>query len=259
MEALLEPRIWTALVTLIAIEIVLGIDNIVFISILVSKLRPSQQQRARIIGLAVAMLTRILLLFTLSWFIGLTSPLFEVLGREFSLRDLILIGGGLFLLAKATLEMHDKLEGNEHDATTGKAAASFASVIIQIALLDIVFSIDSVVTAIGLADDLWVMVVAIVVAVGVMLVSARAVSNFIDDHPTLKILALSFLLLIGLTLMGEGFELHIPKGYVYFAMAFSVFVEVINLRIRSQKQKPVQLRPPGYAPKKAAPEPPITD
>jgi predicted tellurium resistance membrane protein TerC len=229
-----------ALITLTALEIVLGIDNIVFISILSGKLPEKDQDKARLLGLAVAMVTRILLLFSLAWVIGLTAPLFAVFGREISGRDLILMGGGLFLLAKSTQEIHDKLEGEEHTAEKA-VAASFAGVIVQIGLLDIIFSLDSVITAVGMARELWVMVVAIVVAVGIMMLGSRPISDFVQRHPTIQILALSFLLLIGMSLVAEGFGLHIPKGYIYFAMGFSVFVEMLNLRMR-RAPKPVKLR-----------------
>jgi predicted tellurium resistance membrane protein TerC len=227
------------LVTLTALEIVLGIDNIVFITILAGKLPETQQDRARLIGLAVAMLSRILLLFSLAWVIGLTAPLFTIASFEISGRDLILFVGGLFLLAKSTLEIHDKLEGEEHAAKA--VATSFASVIIQIGLLDLVFSLDSVITAVGMAQEIWVMVTAIVVAVGIMMLASGPISDFVHHHPTVQILALSFLLLIGMSLIVESLEIHIPKGYLYFAMGFSVFVEALNLRLRGARQ-PVELR-----------------
>jgi predicted tellurium resistance membrane protein TerC len=228
-----------ALVTLTVLEIVLGIDNIIFISILAGKLPAHQQGRARSLGLLAAMVTRVLLLFSLAWMIRLTAPLFTLVGHAFSGRDLILLLGGLFLLAKATFEIHDKLEGEEHHATA-RTAASFGAVIVQIMLLDIVFSLDSVITAIGMARQLWVMVTAVVLAVGVMLVSARPLSEFVNRHPTVKMLALSFLLLIGFSLVADGLGQHISKGYIYFAMGFSVFVEMLNLRIR-RGGKPVEL------------------
>jgi predicted tellurium resistance membrane protein TerC len=244
MDWLTSPDIWVALLTLTALEIVLGIDNIIFISILAGKLPVGQQARARTLGLGLAMGTRILLLLSLSWIIGLEEPLFDVFSRGFSGRDLILLGGGLFLLAKATYEIHEKLEGEESHGTTGRAAASFASVIFQILLLDIVFSLDSVITAVGMADDIGVMIAAVVIAIGVMLVSAGPISDFVNNHPTVKMLALSFLLLIGFSLVAEGFGQHIEKGYIYFAMGFSVFVEMLNLRLRgSRKTDPVELRP----------------
>ena len=230
---------WIALLTLTLLEIVLGIDNIVFISILAGKLHESERDRARKVGLSLAMFIRIALLFSITWVMGLTRPLFEALQQEISGRDLILILGGLFLIGKATFEIHDKLEGHaEHGGR--KAAATFGAVIVQILLLDIVFSLDSVITAVGMADDISIMILAVVVAVAVMLVSAGPISEFVEKHPTVKMLALSFLLLIGVSLMAEGFEQHIPKGYIYFAMGFSVFVEMINLRVR-RKSEPVQL------------------
>ena len=230
---------WIALATLTVLEIVLGIDNIVFISILAGKLRAEDRGRARRIGLSLAMLMRIALLLSITWVMGLTEPWFAVLGQEISGRDLILIVGGLFLIGKSTYEIHDKLEGEEGHGS-GRVAAGFAGVIVQILLLDIVFSLDSVITAVGMAEDVMVMILAVVIAVGVMLVSAGAISDFVERHPTVKMLALSFLLLIGMSLMAEGFEQHIPKGYIYFAMGFSIFVEMINLRIRS-RSKPVHL------------------
>ena len=238
-ENLSDPQIWIALGTLTFLEIVLGVDNIIFISILSGKLPEEQQVRARRLGLLGAMVTRVLLLFSLAWIIRLTQPWFTVVGQEISGRDLILILGGLFLLAKATYEIHDKLEGEEGHASK-RVAASFMSVIIQIMLLDIVFSLDSVITAVGMVDQLWVMITAVVIAVGIMLLSAEPISAFVHRHPTVKMLALSFLLLIGLSLVAEGFDHHIPKGYIYFAMGFSVFVEMINIRVR-RKREPVHL------------------
>jgi predicted tellurium resistance membrane protein TerC len=229
-----------ALVTLTVLEIVLGVDNVIFISILSGKLPREQQKRARRVGLIAAMLMRLALLAGIAWMARLTSPLFSLFDHAFSGRDLILILGGLFLLAKATYEIHDKLEGQEGHAS-GKVAASFQSVILQVMLLDIVFSLDSVITAIGMADNIWVMVAAIVIAVLVMLLAAEPISAFVEEHPTVKMLALSFLLLIGLSLVTDGFGQHIPKGYIYFAMGFSVFVEMINIRIR-RKAAPVNLR-----------------
>ena len=239
MESLTDPQIWIALGTLTFLEIVLGVDNIIFISILSGKLPAEQQIRARRIGLLAAMGMRILLLMSLAWIIKLTAPLFTVIGQEISGRDIILILGGLFLMGKSTYEIHDKLEGEEGHASA-KVAASFASVIFQIMLLDIVFSLDSVITAVGMVDVLWVMVTAVVISVGIMLLAAEPISAFVHEHPTVKMLALSFLLLIGLSLMAEGFDHHIPKGYIYFAMGFSVFVEMINLRLK-KVSKPVQL------------------
>ena len=229
-----------ALITLTVLEIVLGIDNIIFISILAGKLPSHQQARARSLGLMAAMVTRILLLFSLTWLARLTRPLFALLGHAFSGRDLILLLGGLFLLAKATFEIHEKLEGSEEHGR-GRAAPTFVAVIVQIMLLDIVFSLDSVITAIGMARQLWVMVTAVVLAVGVMLVAAGPISDFVHRHPTVKMLALSFLLLIGVSLIAEGFGQHISKGYIYFAMGFSVFVEMLNLRLRRHGE-PVKLR-----------------
>jgi len=231
MEWLTDPHAWIALATLTAVEIVLGIDNIIFIAILAGRLPPHQQEKARILGLAVAMLVRVGLLLSLTWIMRLTEPLFSLVGMEISGRDLILIGGGLFLLAKSTMEIHENLEGIK-EPHSQRVAASFAGVILQIMLLDVIFSLDSVITAIGLAEEIVIMVLAIIIAVGVMMVSSASVSRFIEKHPTLKILALSFLLLIGMSLILEGFEFHIPKGYIYFAMAFSVFVEMLNTRLR---------------------------
>ncbi len=231
-----------ALVTLTFLEIVLGVDNVIFISILSAKLKKSEQKRARRIGLIAAMGMRLVLLLSITWIARLTSPLFNILGQDISGRDLILIGGGLFLIAKATYEIHDKLEGDSGHAS-GKVAASFASVIGQVMLLDIVFSLDSVITAVGMANDLRVMVAAVVASVLVMLVAAEPISEFVEKHPTIKILALSFLLLIGLSLVADGFGQHISKGYIYFAMGFSVFVEMVNIRVR-KKSKPVVLHQP---------------
>lgn len=244
MEWIANPQAWVALATLTALEIVLGVDNIVFISVLVGRLPAQRRDKARTLGLALAMVTRILLLLTLTWIMTLITPLVSILGREISGRDLILICGGLFLLAKSTHEIHANLEGKE-ESGEGKARRSFISVLIQIAILDIVFSLDSVITAVGLADHVPVMILAIIIAVGVMMLSARVIGNFVDSHPTIKILALSFLLLVGFSLMGEGLDLHIPKGYIYFAMAFSLMVEILNLRLRERKVKPVKLRKPA--------------
>jgi predicted tellurium resistance membrane protein TerC len=240
---LTDPAFWTALLTLAALEIVLGVDNIIFISILSDRLPESQRGRARTVGLLLAMFMRIGLLFSIKIIFGLTATLFTVAGHPFNGRDLILIGGGLFLLYKATTEIHDKLEGEEHERDAGAGTISFSSVIIQIVLLDIVFSLDSVITAIGLTENITIAVIAVVIAVGVMLVAAKPLSEFVNRHPTVKILALSFLLLIGMTLVAEGLGQHIPKGYIYFAMAFSVFVEIINLRVRA-KSEPVHLHQP---------------
>jgi predicted tellurium resistance membrane protein TerC len=230
-----------ALVTLTFLEIVLGVDNVIFVSILSGKLPPDQQKRARRMGMLAAMGMRIALLFSIAWMAKLTTPLFNVLSQDISGRDLILILGGLFLLAKSTFEIHERLEGDTHQ--TGKAVASFAAVITQVMLLDIVFSLDSVITAIGMSNDLRVMVTAVVLAVIVMMVAAEPISVFVEKHPTVKVLALSFLLLIGLSLVADGMEQHIPKGYIYFAMAFSVFVEMINIRVR-RKSRPVKLHQP---------------
>jgi predicted tellurium resistance membrane protein TerC len=234
---------WIALLTLTILEIVLGIDNIVFISILAGKLPVEDRARARKNGLSLAMFIRIALLWSITWVMRLTTPWFVAFGNEISGRDMILLVGGLFLIAKSTHEIHEKLEGEEGHGTA-KVAASFVGIIIQILLLDIVFSLDSVITAVGMANDLAVMVLAVIVAVGVMLVSAGAISDFVDRHPTVKMLALSFLLLIGVSLIGEGLDQHIPKGYIYFAMGFSIFVEMINLRIRSKAKTPVHLHQP---------------
>lgn len=242
MDWISDPQAWIALFTLTALEVVLGIDNIIFISILAGKLPADQQARARTIGLGLAMLTRILLLFSLTWIMRLTAPLVTVFGKGVSGRDMILIGGGLFLLAKSTHEIHSKLEGEGEVAREGKGA-TFTSVIIQILLLDIVFSLDSVITAVGMANQIIIMVLAVVIAVAVMMVSAGGISNFVHRHPTVKMLALSFLLLIGVNLVAEGLGQHIPKGYIYFAMAFSVFVEMLNLRVKGRK-KPIELREP---------------
>jgi predicted tellurium resistance membrane protein TerC len=242
MEIFTSPELLIALVTLTFLEIVLGVDNVIFISILSGKLPLAQQKRARRVGLIAAMLMRIVLLFSLNWMASLTTPLFTILGQGFAGRDLILVGGGLFLLAKATYEIHDKLEGEEGHAS-GKAAASFASVITQVMVLDVVFSLDSVITAIGMSSHLGVMVTAVVLAVLVMMIAAEPISHFVELHPTVKILALSFLLLIGLSLVADGFGQHISKGYIYFAMGFSVFVEFINIRVKSKRKiKPVELR-----------------
>jgi len=240
MAWLTSPETWIALLTLTVLEIVLGIDNIIFISILAGKLPAGQQRRARRVGLALAMLMRIALLMSLAWIIRLTQPLFTILSQEISGRDLILIGGGLFLIAKSTHEIHEKLEGEEH-AGDKRAAHTFTGVITQILLLDIVFSLDSVITAVGMARQLGVMIAAVVIAVVVMMFSADAISDFVHRHPTVKMLALSFLLLIGVSLLAEGFDQHVSKGYIYFAMGFSVFVEMLNLRLRA-RAKPLQLR-----------------
>ncbi len=235
------PEAWAALATLTALEIVLGIDNIIFISILVGRLPASKRNFARNLGLMLAMLTRLALLFSIVWVANLTQPWFTVFGQDISGRDLILIGGGLFLLAKATHEIHSSLEGVEAAKPTLKTS-SMAAVLIQIALLDIVFSLDSVITAVGLARHISIMAIAVIVAVGIMLVAAKPIAEFVDAHPTIKILALSFLILVGVTLMVEGFDVHVPKGYIYFAMAFSVAVEMLNIRMRKKMTAPIRLR-----------------
>ena len=252
MDWISSPEIWISLLTLTALEIVLGIDNIVFISILSSKLPADQQKKARQLGLALAMVTRVLLLLSLSWIMKLTSPLFNIgdwvnvtdvsLLEKMAIsgRDLILIVGGLFLIYKSTHEIHDKLEGEPETEGTRKPH-SFTATIVQILILDLVFSLDSVITAVGMAEHIEVMVAAVIIAVGVMMVSAAGISNFVNQHPTVKILALSFLLLIGVSLLAEGFEQHIPKGYIYFAMAFSVLVEMLNLKMKKKNTKPVEL------------------
>ncbi len=242
MEWMLDPQAWIALATLTALEIILGIDNIIFISVLVSRLPMVQRNRARTLGIGLAMISRLGLLFSLAWIMGMTSPLFTLFANEISLRDLILIVGGLFLLWKSTHEIHNSLEDVEETAHTNVAAASFTGVLIQIALIDAIFSLDSVITAVGMSEHLQVMVIAIVLAVIVMILAARLIGEFVDNHPTIKMLALSFLILIGVTLLAEGLEFHIPKGYIYFAMAFSVAVETLNIKMRSKLTKPVKLR-----------------
>jgi predicted tellurium resistance membrane protein TerC len=243
MDWLADPQLWIAFITLLGLEIVLGIDNVVFISILAGKLPASQQSKARYVGLALAMIMRVGLLFSLSWVIRLTAPLFSVFQHEISGRDLILLLGGLFLIAKATHEIHQKLEGDEGHASA-RAMPSFAGVIIQILLLDIVFSLDSVITAVGMVDEISIMIAAVVIAVVFMMVFAGTISGFVERHPTFKMLALSFLLLIGFTLIAEGWDRHIPKGYIYVAMAFSLFVEVLNLKLRKPGAAPVKLHEP---------------
>ena len=243
MSWITDPQAWIAFATLLALEVVLGIDNVVFLSILASKLPSAQQAKARIVGLGLAMFMRIALLLSITWVIGLTAPLFTVLSQEISGRDIILIAGGLFLIAKSTHEIHEKLEGEE-GRSSARVAPTFASVIVQILLLDAVFSLDSVITAVGLVQEIGIMVAAIVIAVVLMMVFAGPVSGFVERHPTVKMLALSFLLLIGVTLIVEGFDGHVPKGYVYFAMAFSMFVELLNLRARKPKMAPVKLHQP---------------
>ncbi len=239
MDWLFNPEAWIALLTLTALEIVLGIDNIIFISILVGRLPARQRGKGRVLGLGLAMLTRIMLLLSLSWVMKLTAPLFTVLAQEISGRDIILICGGLFLIWKSTMEIHQSLEGAEEERSA-KVYAGFAATLIQIAVIDIIFSLDSVITAVGLANQVAVMIIAIVLAVIVMMFASRAIGEFVERHPTVKVLALSFLVLIGVALIAEGFDLHIPKGYIYFAMAFSVIVEMLNIRMR-KKAKPVKL------------------
>lgn len=240
-EWLTSPEAWIALGTLTALEIVLGIDNIVFISVLVNRLPMQQRIRARRLGLGLAMFARLALLFSITWVMGLTRDWFTIMGQGISGRDLILIVGGLFLLAKATHEIHNSLEGAEE---TGHATtvATMGGVLVQIGLLDLVFSLDSVITAVGMADHVSIMAIAIIIAVGVMLLAARSIGDFVENHPTIKILALSFLILVGVMLIGEGFDAHIPKGYVYFAMAFSLGVEMLNLRMRRRRGAPIKLR-----------------
>jgi predicted tellurium resistance membrane protein TerC len=235
-DLLLNPEIWIAFLTLLALEIVLGIDNVVFISILVDKLPEHQQALARRLGLGLALVMRVLLLLSLSWVIGLTAPLFTAVGQEISGRDLILILGGLFLLGKSTFEIHENLEGEEGHSSA-RVRATFGSVLVQIVILDMVFSLDSVITAVGMVNEIPVMIAAVTIAILVMLVSAEAVSGFVNRHPTVKMLALSFLLLIGFALLLEGFGQHVPKGYIYFAMGFSVFVEFLNLRVRRRRER----------------------
>ncbi len=246
MEWISNPDAWIGLLTLIVLEIVLGVDNVVFISILAGKLPEDQQARARQVGLALALITRIIMLLAISWIIGLTAPLFSVLGQQISGRDLILLIGGVFLLGKATHEIHERLEGESGHADA-KVVPSFTAVVLQIMVLDVVFSLDSVITAVGMVDEIMIMIIAVIVAIAIMLFSAGSISDFVNKHPTVKMLALSFLLLIGFTLVVEGLHQHIPKGYIYFAMAFSVFVELLNLRakqVRAESQEPVKLHQP---------------
>jgi predicted tellurium resistance membrane protein TerC len=246
MDWLTDPQAWIAFATLTALEIVLGVDTVVFISILAGKLPAEQREKARRVGLGLAMFVRILLLMSIAWVVRLTAPLFTILTQEISGRDIILLVGGLFLLAKSTHEMHSQLEGEEGHSSN-RVAASFTSVIIQILLLDIIFSLDSVITAVGMADDVGVMISAVIVAVGFMLVFSGTVSRFVDKHPTIKMLALSFLVLIGVSLVAESLDFHIPKGYIYFAMAFSLFVEVLNIKLRKSRQPPVHLHSAYHA------------
>ncbi len=254
LELLFDPQIWVAFATLTALELVLGIDNIIFISILVDKLPKAQQEMARKIGLFMAMFMRIGLLFVLSWIVGLTEPFFTIFGKDISGRDLILILGGLFLIWKSTGEIHQSLEGEEAHATSA-VKATFTAVILQIMVVDIVFSLDSIITAVGMVDELAVMVAAVVVSVGLMMLFASAIGRFVSDHPTIKMLALAFLVVVGVVLVAEGFGHHVPKGYVYFAMAFSLGVELLNIWMRKRSAKPVKLHsaysPPGGADKPA--------
>ena len=243
MEWLADPQLWIAFATLTVLELVLGIDNVIFISILSGKLPPEQQSRARFIGLTLALVMRVILLFSLSWVIGLTAPLFSAFGQSVSGRDLVLLIGGLFLIAKSTHEIHGSLEGEEGTAVK-KVYSSFASVIVQITLLDIVFSLDSVITAVGMVNNLWIMIAAVVISIIAMMLFAGSIGAFVQRHPTIKMLALAFLLLIGVTLIAEGLHQHIPKGYIYFAMAFSVLVEVLNMRLRKKSKEPVHLHNP---------------
>ncbi len=236
----MQPEAWIALATLTALEIVLGIDNIIFISIIVGRLPEQQRNKGRIIGLGLAMMTRIALLLSITWVMGLTTGLFTLLEHNVSGRDLILIGGGLFLLAKSTQEIHQSLEGAE-ESKKGGSSSSFAFTMIQIAVIDIVFSLDSVITAVGLAKDVEVMIIAIMISIGIMMVAAKSISDFVETHPTIKMLALSFLILVGVTLLAEGAGFEFPKGYIYFAMAFSISVETLNIRLRKKTAKPVHL------------------
>jgi len=239
MDWLTNPEAWIALLTLTALEIVLGIDNIIFISILVGRLPEHQRNRGRVLGLGFAMVTRILLLLSITWVMKLTTPLFFIRGTDISGRDIILIGGGLFLLWKSTVEIHESLEGAGEERAAG-AMAGFAATIVQIAIIDIIFSLDSVITAVGLAQDVAVMIIAIIAAVGVMMFASKAIGEFVDRHPTIKVLALSFLVVVGVALIAEGFDWHVPRGYIYFAMAFSTVVEMLNIRMR-KKARPVKL------------------
>jgi len=244
MEWLFEPQAWVALATLTALEIVLGIDNIIFISVLVSRLPERRRQKARVIGLALAMISRIALLLSLVWIMTLTTPLITLFGHEFSGRDFILIGGGIFLFVKSTLAIHDSLESEEVRRAAGHAAKSFFGVLMEIMVLDIIFSLDSVITAVGLAQHVHIMILAIIIAVGVMMFAAGPIGDFVDTHPTIKMLALSFLILIGVTLVAEGMSFHIPKGYIYFAVMFSICVEMLNLKMIKKQAEPVRLRKP---------------
>tara|TARA_B110000116_G_scaffold136299_1_gene118262 strand:+ start:416 stop:1138 length:723 start_codon:yes stop_codon:yes gene_type:complete len=233
MDWLTDPNAWVALLTLTSLEIILGIDNIIFISVLVGRLPENERKRGRNFGLALAMISRILLLLSITWVMKLNDTLFSLLSNDISGRDLILLCGGLFLLAKSTHEIHHTMEDNESsDDSANKAVVTFGSVLLQVAVIDLVFSLDSVITAVGLADEIQIMILAIVISVGVMMLSATSIGNFVDDHPTVKMLALSFLILVAVTLVAEGLDFHFPKGYIYFAMAFSFFVEMLNLRVR---------------------------
>ncbi|MGB7068625.1 MAG: TerC family protein [Pyrinomonadaceae bacterium] len=243
MEWMTDPQIWIAFATLTVLELVLGIDNVIFISILSGKLPPDQQPRARFIGLALALIMRVILLFSLTWVMTLTDPLFSIMGQDVSGRDLILLIGGLFLIAKSTHEIHGSLEGEEGHSSK-KVYSGFTGVIIQIMLLDIVFSLDSVITAVGMVDNIWIMIAAVVISIIAMMLFAGKIGAFVQKHPTIKMLALAFLLLIGVTLIAEGFHQHIPKGYIYFAMAFSVLVEMLNMRLRKRAAEPVVLHNP---------------
>jgi predicted tellurium resistance membrane protein TerC len=243
MEWITQPEAWIALATLTALEIVLGIDNIIFLSIIVGRLPEKQRGNGRIIGLGLAMLTRIALLLSITWVMGLTGGLFTVLDHHVSGRDLILIGGGLFLLAKSTQEIHQSLEGAEEETKKSSSKGSFLFIMLQIAVIDIVFSLDSVITAVGLAKDVEVMIIAIMISIGVMMLAAKSISDFVEEHPTIKMLALSFLILVGVTLFAEGAGFEFPKGYIYFAMAFSISVEMLNIRLRKKPAKPVHLHP----------------
>jgi predicted tellurium resistance membrane protein TerC len=248
MDWLTEPQTWISFITLVALELVLGVDNVIFISVLAGKLPKNQQSKARRSGIALAVISRVLLLLSLSWLIGLTDPLFTVINFEISARDVIVILGGLFLMAKATQEIHQKLEGIEGHSSQ-RVKATFSSVLIQVMLMDVIFSLDSVITAVGMVDHVPIMVAAVLAAAAVMIFSADSIGNFVEEHPTIKMLALSFLLLIGFTLIVEGFHQHIPKGYIYFAMGFSVFVEMLNLRMRKKQPEPVKFHEP-YVPEK---------
>jgi predicted tellurium resistance membrane protein TerC len=248
MEWLSDPQIWASLLTLTALEIVLGVDNLVFIAILAGRLPPEQRNRARKVGLALALITRLALLASIAWIIGLSQPLFEIFGHPISWRDIILITGGFFLLYKGTHEIHERLEGEASHEAAGSTGSSFAGIVMQIMLLDIVFSLDSVITAVGMANEIWVMMAAVIIAVVIMLAASGPLSSFIERHPTVKMLALSFLLLIGMTLVADGFGFHVPKGYIYAAIGFSIGVEALN-QFAARRHK---TRPPGLRPKPEA-------